>query len=136
MDVLERRVLVAVCALALLAGSATALVHDRESDSPLQAQAFIAEVLDVTPINVAPAGAISDSELQSLGADPDVAFLDARGGRWRTLLFAWPLIPGSGVGNDLTWEGFRRPRLGARARSRGPRFRRRTARTRVASLCR
>ncbi len=108
MGVVERRGLVTACviacALVLMTGSVTALVHDRESDSPLQAKAFIGSALDVTPINVRPVGAIQDSELLSLGADPDVAFLDARGGRWRTLLFARPMIPGSGAGNDLTWQ--------------------------------
>ncbi len=107
MDRLKSRGLVIACTLALMAGSVTALVHDRESESPLQAQAFTAPALDVVPINVPAADAISQAELSSLGADTDVAFLDARGGRWRTLLFARPMIPGSGAGNDLTWDGVR-----------------------------
>ncbi len=107
MGLIERRVLRIACALALVAGSVTALVHDREGDSPLQPMEFVAPELDATPINLRPAGAIPSSELQSLGANPDVAFLDARGGRWRTLFFSRPMIPGSGAGNDLAWNGDR-----------------------------
>ncbi len=94
-----------ICIFALLAGSATALVHDRDGDSPLQSKEFIAPELDVTPASSRPSGAVASDELESLGANTDVAFLDTRGGRWRTLLFAKPMIPGTGAGNELTWDG-------------------------------
>lgn len=41
--------------------------------------------------------------LAALGVSSDRALLDVRGGRWGTLILARPLVPGSGVGNDLTW---------------------------------
>ena len=104
MGVTKERIVLATCGLALFAGSVTALVHERESDSPLQAKEFIASALDVTPVNGRPTNGITTSELDSLGAHRDTAFLDTRGGRWRTLLFALPIIPGTGVGNDLTWD--------------------------------
>ena len=104
---IERSVSLTLCTLALLAGSATALVHERGSDSPLQTKEFRAPELDVTPVNLRASDSLLASELHRLGADPSVAFLDARGGRWRTLLFARPTLPGSGAGNDLSWNGDR-----------------------------
>ncbi|KAB2962457.1 MAG: hypothetical protein F9K16_09000 [Thermoanaerobaculia bacterium] len=44
------------------------------------------------------------ADLAQLGLEPAYARLDARGGSWATLLLARPLIPGTGVGNDLTWD--------------------------------
>ncbi len=104
MGEIKSRVIFTVCALALLAGSVSALVEERESVSPLQVRAFVVSALDATPINARPAGGRAVSDLERLGADPNTAFLDTRGGRWRTLLFARPMIPGSGVGNDLVWD--------------------------------
>ncbi len=104
MGAYQRSIFVA-CVLALLAGGVSALVHDRDSESPLQDKALLAADVDVTPINARASSMLLTAELASLGADPDTAFLDARGGRWRTLLFALPVIPGTGVGNDLTWDG-------------------------------
>ncbi len=43
------------------------------------------------------------SDLASLGAAPERAFYDLRGGRWGTLVLRRPLIPGSGKGNRLAW---------------------------------
>lgn len=43
-------------------------------------------------------------DLAVLGVGPEAAYLDLRSGRWGTLMPARPLIPGDGVGNDLTWE--------------------------------
>ncbi len=43
------------------------------------------------------------ADLAALGAAPQHAFLDNRGGRWGTLILATPLLPGTGVGNRLTW---------------------------------
>src|SRR5687768_2238591 len=44
-------------------------------------------------------------ELAALGAKSTSGFYDLRGGRWGTLLLRKPLVPGSGVGNTLTWSG-------------------------------
>ena len=43
--------------------------------------------------------------LSRLRVDPQQAYLDPRTGRWATLVQSLPLLPGSGVGNDLTWQG-------------------------------
>ena len=40
-------------------------------------------------------------------ADVPPALYDLRAGRWDTIVLAHPLIPGPGVGNDLTWPGVR-----------------------------
>ncbi len=42
--------------------------------------------------------------LQSLGVAPHAAYLDVRTGRWGTLMPSTPILPGGGVGNDLTWR--------------------------------
>ena len=48
-------------------------------------------------------------DLARLGVQPQHAYRDDRTGRWATLLTARPMIPGSGVGNSLTWADLRRP---------------------------
>ncbi|MCB1036314.1 MAG: hypothetical protein KDD47_20990, partial [Acidobacteria bacterium] len=40
----------------------------------------------------------------SLGVAAQAAFVDVRSGRFGALMPAEPLLPGSGVGNDLTWQ--------------------------------
>ncbi len=47
-------------------------------------------------------------EVRALGVASDLAFYDLRAGRWGSLLPAAPLVPGSGVGNTLTWAGLGR----------------------------
>ncbi|MDH3402348.1 MAG: hypothetical protein OEP45_01935 [Acidobacteriota bacterium] len=42
-------------------------------------------------------------DLSVLGIDGELALLDTRGAAWATLWLARPLIPGTGVGNRLTW---------------------------------
>jgi trimeric autotransporter adhesin len=42
---------------------------------------------------------------ESAGVPP--ALYDLRAGRWDTLVLSHPLVPGAGVGNDLTWPGIR-----------------------------
>jgi hypothetical protein len=51
------------------------------------------------------------SDLGRFGVSPQHAQLDLRSGRWATLLSAEPLIPGTGVGNTLSWQtmGLARP---------------------------
>ena len=42
--------------------------------------------------------------LSALEVSPTAAFLDRRSGRWATLMTSVPLLPGSGVGNKLSWQ--------------------------------
>ena len=44
------------------------------------------------------AGAIAHCVLAGLGVAPEAAYLDARTGRWATLMPARPLLPGAGNG--------------------------------------
>ncbi len=44
-------------------------------------------------------------QLDTLGVAGALGFYDVRGGRWGTLLPAAPVVPGTGVGNRLTWQG-------------------------------
>ncbi len=48
--------------------------------------------------------AMAAADLKALGALEDGGRLDVRGGRWATLILSRPLVPGTGVGNELTWE--------------------------------
>jgi hypothetical protein len=50
-----------------------------------------------------------DRSLALLGIDRQRAALDAGGGRWASLWLRQPLIPGDGVGNQLTWDGLGTP---------------------------
>ena len=43
------------------------------------------------------------ADLARLGVESRHAFIDARGGQWATLWLKEPILPGDGVGNDLTW---------------------------------
>jgi len=47
-------------------------------------------------------------DLDRFGIPSDHARIDPRSGRWGTLLLAEPLLPGSGVGNTLSWNALRR----------------------------
>ena len=49
-------------------------------------------------------------DLADLGIASEYARLDLRTGRWATLLLARPLLPGTGVGNKLTWNALDRKR--------------------------
>lgn len=42
--------------------------------------------------------------LSQLGVAESAAYLDVRTGRWGTLMPSTPLLPGTGVGNQLTWR--------------------------------
>ncbi len=46
------------------------------------------------------------ADLDILGVHHERAFLDPRTGRWGTLIITRPMIPGTGVGNDLRWSDF------------------------------
>ena len=53
----------------------------------------------------AQAGFQATGDLTGLGVSTDRARLDVRGGRWSVLTFAVPLLPGRGVGNNLSEQG-------------------------------
>jgi|GEM_PF-1236373 len=65
-------------------------------------------------VNELPAELTQDlvPELGRLNVHPERAFLDIRTGRWGTLIITRPLIPGTGVENDLQWAdlGLETPR--------------------------
>ncbi|HSM15219.1 MAG TPA: hypothetical protein VLA66_14210, partial [Thermoanaerobaculia bacterium] len=98
----------ATIALLLTAGSALAFVVPEPS--PLADKEIRPAGLDVEPAlrRIAELDGAAAADLASavarLGVRRDHAMLDARGGRWATLLLAQPLIPGTGVGNELTWD--------------------------------
>ncbi len=54
------------------------------------------------------------ADLSRLGVDPTNAYFDLRTGRWGTVILTQALIPGSGVGNRLSWSD-----LGRQARPDG-----------------
>ncbi|MCH9649428.1 MAG: immune inhibitor A [Deltaproteobacteria bacterium] len=45
-----------------------------------------------------------EQDLSSLGVAPEASYLDRRTGRWGALMPATPLLPGTGVGNRLSWD--------------------------------
>ncbi|HEY1251062.1 MAG TPA: hypothetical protein VGH97_07705, partial [Thermoanaerobaculia bacterium] len=49
------------------------------------------------------------SDLAKLGVQPDLGFYDSRVGRFVSLVLREPVIPGTGKGNTLRWEGLGRP---------------------------
>ncbi|MEE8524560.1 MAG: hypothetical protein V3T72_11565, partial [Thermoanaerobaculia bacterium] len=53
------------------------------------------------------AAADLQEDLSALGVTASGAHLDVRSGRWGTLMLAKPLMPGSGVGNSLSWEALK-----------------------------
>ncbi len=95
-------------ALLLTAGSALALVEPPASPladkevrlAGLDAEPSLARIADLPP------GLAADfeSRLTVLGLDSQYAIVDTRGLHWATLWLKRPLIPGGGVGNDLTWN--------------------------------
>jgi hypothetical protein len=97
------------CGAVLLSAAATALVQP--DDSPLAGKelrhpGFDPEAIQVSIDELDPAlAAALRRDLAILGLDPDRALLDARGAAWATLWPARPLVPGTGVGNRLSWLG-------------------------------
>ncbi len=63
---------------------------------------FEAQRIAVGELPTALAGATRE-RLERLGANAASAQIDARSGRFDTLLPSLPLVPGDGVGNSLTW---------------------------------
>ncbi|MBZ0114243.1 MAG: hypothetical protein K8J08_17405, partial [Thermoanaerobaculia bacterium] len=54
-------------------------------------------------LTVGPSGEDFAEALYELGVAPEHAFVDQRSGRWSTLFLSQPVVPGIGVGNDLSW---------------------------------
>ncbi|MGY6588297.1 MAG: choice-of-anchor D domain-containing protein [Wenzhouxiangella sp.] len=49
------------------------------------------------------------ADLFELNVRQEHAYLDARTGRWGTLILTRPMIPGTGINNDLQWSDFNLP---------------------------
>ena len=60
------------------------------------------------------AAAQAAGDLAALGANAASGRLDARGGRWATLILTEPLLPGGGAGNSLIWRDLGRAAPGDR----------------------
>ena len=102
----------AICAVLLAAsagGVPPLLALVQPSSSPVAAKAFRHPALYVQERNepasavLALAPAVRDAELAELGATATGAFFDSRTGRWSSLVLARPMLPGSGVGNRVSW---------------------------------
>ncbi|MDH3404962.1 MAG: hypothetical protein OEP45_15185, partial [Acidobacteriota bacterium] len=107
---MSRLTLCCLLLCALVSVSAGAVVHELGPAAPLAARAFRLGELDagaaLVPVDALPGPlqARSRERLKAMGVAPAGALLDPLGGRWATLRPAWPLLPGSGIGNDLEWE--------------------------------
>ena len=83
-------------------------------DSPIQGKIFLHPDLQILngyiPASEAQARgqAKASTDLSALGVAPEAAYMDARTGRWGTLMPATPMFPGKGVGNNLTWQSLGR----------------------------
>ena len=51
-----------------------------------------------------------DASVRALGLAPGTAYYDSRVGRWSSLILRYPLLPGSGTGNRLSWPAGLAPR--------------------------
>ena len=103
----RNRCFVAFTLLILAAGVAAAVIvppaspiADREVRlAGLQPEPTLRTVQE---LDTAVANRLTD-DLARLGLDTSNAFIDTRGGLWSTLWLKAPIVPGDGVGNDLTW---------------------------------
>jgi hypothetical protein len=88
-----------------VAGDARGVVRP-ELPSELAARAFRHPDLEVGSVLVpgTEAGGLAGG-LAALGAPAESAYLDLRSGRWAAVLPAVPVVPGDGVGNELSWGG-------------------------------
>jgi len=115
MSVTMQRSLLCLTLLAVVAGSAGAIVNQR-NDSPLADRQFLLPALEYGDTFSRAADLPQDLRLEAigrlldLGVDSTAGVLETRGGRWAALYPVIPMIPGNGQGNQLTWEG-----LGAEA---------------------
>ena len=104
---MKKHLVLSVVTLVFAAGSALAFVEP--TPSPLAEKEVRLAGLDAEPSLARIAdldtelAAGLESDLTALGLDSRYAVVDTRGGHWATLWLKRPLVPGTGVGNDLTW---------------------------------
>jgi hypothetical protein len=95
------------CGAALLCTAALAFVQPGESplaDKEMRHPGLDSEAIQTRIDELEPdLAAALERDLSVLGLDPGLALFDARGAQWATLWLARPFLPGSGVGNRLTW---------------------------------
>ncbi len=97
-------------AVLVLATGPLAAIVEPDGDSTVAAKAYRHADLDVQDFYLTlaqvPAAAASEARraLGELGVATGGARLDARSGRFETLLPARPLLPGDGAGNTLAWD--------------------------------
>jgi hypothetical protein len=106
---LRRKHIVTVSIIAALAGPTLALVAPEES-TPVSELAFRHPDFEISKsfrsLSQLPSldADRARRDLAALGVDPSSAYIDWRSGRWESLLPAEPLLPGTGVGNNLRWR--------------------------------
>ena len=97
--------LVSLAGVLQVAAPAAAVVATRTSDKEFRHPGLTIPSLH-TPAGIAGSrdqGQLPD--LSGLGVAPGAAFYDPLARRWASLLPSEPLIPGTGLGNPLTWSG-------------------------------
>ncbi len=96
-----------ICALLTLAAALPLAALVEPESSATRDKSFRHPDLYVGNVYV-PAAEVASTratqDLAELGVDPAGAFMDVRGGRWGTLIMSKPLLPGSGRGNQLSWQ--------------------------------
>ncbi len=98
-----------LCLAALITAQTQAIVEPGD-DSAVAAKAFKHPDLTIEDAYQsliqldATAASKAHGSLDQLGVAADSAFVDVRGGRFETLMPVQPLLPGKGVGNDLSWS--------------------------------
>ncbi len=105
----RRSARICVILLAACIGSAPLAALVQPSSSEVAAKVFRHPALYVEERNepantvVLLAPSVRDTELAQLGATEAGAYFDSRTGRWSSLVLSRPLLPGSGVGNRVSW---------------------------------
>ncbi len=99
----------ALAAWALLLPAAFVLAQAPPEGDPVAARTYAASGLAISnahqPLSKLPADLATrlQQQLSTMGVSGAYAGYDLRGGHWGTLSPGKPLLPGSGVGNSLTW---------------------------------
>ena len=88
--------------LLILTAAAPLAAIVQPEETPLRAKSFRQEDLSIRA-RIGAAGEEQAQALAALGVAPAAAYVDGRTGRFATLMPAQPLLPGRGVGNELTW---------------------------------
>jgi len=95
--------LVIAAGLALTLGASTAFAAVVPTETAVSARKFANSAIDVQTSILPAADSARLADLDAMMIPTDGAFIDPATGRWATLLPTQPLIPGSGVTNNLTW---------------------------------